>query len=411
MTDAGAGEAGARWDGTRTIIICFLAQNLGAGLAFGSFGPLLASNEVHFGVSRTLAASGMSVVLLAIGLLSPIAGALLQTMSVRTAMIGGGVLSTIGYGALASTNLFPLAIVAYAMIGVGVSLLAVLGPLTLVSRWRQRDRGKVLALVNLPLAMFVGPYIIAELLPVLDRVGVFAAMCAIFAVFTPLMVLIVEHPPGRAAERSDAAGKEVKPTSLLGSLPFWLVSVGVGVIAGAIALFLVHIVPFGLERAMSLPTASALISTYAGSGFVGILLFGWITDRIGAVRALALSAAAQALLWSALLIVEGNMVFVVAALIGISAAPQPTLHGAAMSSLFGSQAVRAMGLSFAIKLPFLFGAAPLGGALFEQSGGYHLPFLVCSGALVAATGLFMLLLWTTRGREVVAAGAAPLTGS
>lgn len=396
----------ATWAGIRTIGVCFLAQNLGAGLAFGSFGPMLASNEAHFDVSRTVAASGMSIVLLAIGLLSPVAGTLLQTVSVRAAMLVGSIASAVGYALLAVAPSFGLAILAYALIGTGVSLIAILGPLTLVNRWQGANRGKVLALVNLPLAMLVGPYVIAEWLPVVDRAGILWSICAIFVGLTPLMLLVVEQPPGATEAASIVKAKTKHSSSALLSLPsFWLVSIGLGVISGAITVFLVHIVPFGVARGMSLPVASALISTYAGAGLAGILIFGWISDRIGPVKTLMLSAGLQAALWSALLFVEGNLIFAVAALIGVSAAPQPTLHGAAMGSLFGAQAVRAMGLSFAIKLPFLFGAGPASAAMFEHSSGYQLPFLVCAAVLAGATMLFAALLWTGRARNGVLTGA------
>src|SRR6266403_4130570 len=86
-------EANARFLGWRLVLLCFLAQNLSLGFALGSFGPLLASTEQNFGVTRAIAATGMSLIMLAIGVLSPLIGGLLQHLSIRIAMIGGALLS------------------------------------------------------------------------------------------------------------------------------------------------------------------------------------------------------------------------------------------------------------------------------------------------------------------------------
>jgi MFS family permease len=377
--------------------VCFLSQNLGAGLAFASFGPLLHANEEHFGVSRSAAAMGMSLIMLAIGLLSPVAGPLMQRLSPRICMSAGAAMSAAGYGLLAMTGTFQLALVAYVLIGCGVSLTAILGPLAVVSRWFERDRGKILSLVNLPLVLFGGPYLIAALLPTFGRSGVLLGLAGLMALLAPALMTLAE-PNARVVEDDAGAAVTKSLPTLLTQPSFWLLSLGLGVVAGASSAFLVHVVAFGVGRDLALPEASALISAYAAAGIFGTLLFGWIADAIGPVRALVLSALAQAMLWSVLVVSPDPFLFLVAAALGVCAVPQNTLHGAAMSALFGPQAVKAMGLSFALKLPFLFGAAPLVGLLFEATGDYGVPFLACAGALVVATLLFLWLAFLDRTR-------------
>lgn len=400
----------SRWPRGRTMLLCFLAQNMTTGIAYGSFGPLLGANGAHFGVGRGVAASGMSFINLAIGLLSPVAGGLLKRLSVRTAMMLGAALSATGYGILALADVFPLAAMAYAMIGAGVSLTALLGPLTLVGRWHERNRGKMLSVVNLPLGTFVCPFLVAELLPWLGRLKVLAGMGVLFIVLAGLLAFIAEHP--RSPHLNGATGEQTDAPMagpILWTAPFWLLSLGIGVVAGTITAFLVHVVPFGIGRGMTLPAASSLISTHAAAGIAGTLFFGWIADTIGPVKTLILSAALQAILWWTLLQVGGVLYWPVVALLGLCAMPQPTLHGAAMTALFGPRAVRALGMSFAIKLPFLFGFAPLVGVLYDGSGGYRVPFVMCAAALMAAVGLFGLLI-APRRRTMVAT-AAPHDGA
>lgn len=404
---------GRPFSGWRVVLPCFLAQTLSAGFAFGSFGPLLASTEQHFGVTRAVAATGMSLIMLAIGGLSPFLGGLLQKVSVRSAMIGGAALSATGYLGLALLPSFGLALVMFALIGTSVSLLAILGPLTLISRWFASGQGKVLSIVNLPIALFLTPFIIAELLPAYGRLAVLGGIATIFLLLIPVLMLIVEHPDriGQVARGADidlgGAGPQsaikdppLSTREILASLPFWLVSIVIGVISGSGTAFLVHIVPFGMERDLSLQAASGLLSVYAGAGIVGTLLIGWITDRIGPPSALALTTLGQALLWWGLLQMAGFPLFALAALIGICVVPVTTMHGAALSMLVGPASIsRVMGISYAITLPFIFSFAPLIGFVYDRAGGYGLPFLLTASILVIASLCSVLMIFAIRKQK------------
>jgi MFS family permease len=383
---------GTRW---RVVLLCFLAQNCAMGLAFGSFGPLLASTEQQFGVSRALASAGMGVTMLAIGGLSPLLGSLLQRSSVRTWMIVGALLSAAGYAGLAVFHSFPLAVAMYALVGAGVCLLAILGPLVLVSRWFDDNRGKVLSLVNLPLMLFVTPYVIAEMLPRQGRFGVLVGMGAIFVLLIPALMLLVERPAGLKAP--DKAGSEEpvaaeSAASILRRPAFWLLSLGIGLVAGAGTGFVVHIVPFGVEKQMPLAAASGVLSVYAGAGILGTLLFGWIADRAGPAAALIISAGCQAFLWWALVQTDGPALYLAAALLGVCVVPLVTLHGAALSAMFGAASVgRAMGFSYSIKLPFIFVFAPAMGWMFQVLGTYRVSFLATAGLMAFAALSFCLM--------------------
>ena len=401
------------FSGWRVVLPCFLAQTLVVGFAFGSFGPLLASTEQHFGVTRAVAAMGMSLIMLAVGGLSPFLGGLLQKVPVRSAMIGAAALSAIGYLGLAILSSFGLALLMFAFIGTGVSLLAILGPLTLISRWFASGQGKVLSIVNLPIGLFVTPFIVGELLPDYGRFAVLAGIAAIFLLLIPVLLLIVEHPGqiGQVARGTDmnpdgatAQGAiEDRPLStrdILSSPPFWLLSIVIGVISGSGSAFLVHIVPFGMERDLSLQTASGLLSVYAGAGIAGTLLIGWITDRIGPPSTLVLVTFCEALMWWGLLHAAGFPLFTLAAVIGMCVVPVTTLHGAALSRLIGPASIsRAMGISYAITLPFIFSFAPLVGFLFDHANGYGLPFLVTASILVIASLCSVLMIFVIRSQK------------
>ena len=404
---AAASRSGARW---RVVLLCALAQNCGMGFAFGSFGPLLASTEEHFGVSRAVATMGMSVIMLAIGGLSPFLGNFLQLVSVRWGMLLGALFNAVGYWGLAVTDSFAVALAMFGLIGVGVCLMAILGPLTLISRWFQTNRGKTLSLVNLPIVLFLTPYLVAELLPLYGRFALLGGLGTVCAVLALLMLMLVEHPPVQAQRTGGGAASGATRGEGLASImkrpTFWLLSLGIGIMAGSGTGFVVHIVPFGMGKQMTLQSASALLSVYAAAGIAGTLFFGWLCDRIGPPAALVISASCQALLWWAFLHADGVSLYVLAAVLGICVVPLVMLHGAAISQMFDAATVsRAMGYSYSIKLPFIFGFAPALGLMFERFGGYDLPFQMTAVLLAVAGASFYLMLLMLRRHKAIAVGA------
>jgi MFS family permease len=404
--------------GWRMVLLASMAQNCAMGLAFGSFGPLLASTEQQFGIKRAVAASGMSALMLALGLLSPLVGQALQRMTIRTVFMAGAALSAAGYLGLALAPSFAIALAMYVVVGAGVCLLGVIAPLTLITRWFVTARARALSIVNLPILLFATPFVIGELLPAHGRTAILIGIAAIFAVLIPLLSFVVDRPE-QAGEKPWGAsmvhgvapaaeiGMPVPLRSILSNPSFWIVSLGVGAIAGSGSAYVVHIIPFGVEQQMTLQGAAVLLSLYSGCGILGTLLFGWLADRAGPVVALGTTAFFQSILWWGLVQVNGPSLFAVSALMGVCVVPINTLHGAAISTLFaGGSVARAMGYSYLVKLPFLFTFAPFVGLLFDRDGEYHLPFLLMAGLLGAVCAMFVLLVLQVqrRGRAAHATG-------
>lgn len=391
----------------RAVFACFLAQNLAMGIAFGSFGPLLSANQTHFDISLAAAAIGMSMVTLALGLLSPIAGRLMQGARVRNVMLAGAILSATGYASLALTRDYVVALVSYALIGAGVCLMGVLGPVTLVTRLFASGRGKVLSFVNLPVMLFGCPFLVAAVLPNTGRTTLLVGIAALFVLLIPVLLWHVTEPQPAAAastgmqSRAQAGGS----TQLLRSPAFWLLSLGIGIMAGAGTAFVVYLVPLGMNGGMTLAAASGLLSIYAGAGLLGTPLFGWLADRIGPPAALLLSVVCQAFLCVTIVGAEGPALYALAAALGVCCNPITTLHGVALSALFGATKVtQAMGFSYVVKLPFLFGMAPAVGGLVDSTGGYRIPFLVCAAALVVSAAFFLGLWSQCRSHTTQEAG-------
>jgi MFS family permease len=386
-----------------TVLICCVAQNCAMGLAFGSFGPLVTANELRFHVSRAVVSTGMSALLFGLAGLSPVLGGILQRNSIRNVMIVGTALSALAYWGLAVLTSFGGALVMYGLIGIGVCLVAILGPLSLISRWFSSDRARMLGIVNLPIVLFLTPAAVGALLSSYSREAILAGIGVIFLLLLPLLFFLVDQPEQTAQLPAHIGGPytgpdvgnleeiPLQPTRAMLSNPaFWFISIAVGIMAGSSTAFVVHAIPFSMGKLMSLREGSTLLSVHAVAGIFGNLLLGWIADRVGPPMTLILTSLCQALLWFGMLHVGASELYVLAAVLGICLIPLVTLHGAVLSELFGATNIsRAMGFSYAVKLPFLLAFAPVAGLLFERSGNYELPFLATAGSLVIA-GVFLV---------------------
>lgn len=164
---------------------------------------------------------------------------------------------------------------------------------------------------------------------------------------------------------------------------FWLLALAIGLITGAGTMKLAHFIPLLTGQGRTFDEANGLLALSGGTGLIGSLLFGYLADRIGGPRALALNAAIQAVVWMIFLAPVNLAVLTLDAIIvGACGGGVQGAFGVAVASRFGPDAFgRAFSLFQIATLPFLFGMTPIASVLFERSGSYHLPMALTVGAL------------------------------
>ncbi|WP_340314525.1 MFS transporter [Rhizorhabdus argentea] len=126
---------------------------------------------------------------------------------------------------------------------------------------------------------------------------------------------------------------------------------------------------------------------------IGAPAFGWIADRIGARLALALLCFASIPPWLALIVAGGSLpvLLLIAVLIGACCNAVLPLFGLAMSEWLGEPNLGlGMGLCYLLQIPFVFGAGPFAGALFDYYGSYT-PTILLHCASFAVMGTIFLL--------------------
>jgi len=401
------------FSGWKVLALCFLSQNLAMGCAFGSFGPLLSSNEQFFGITRAAASAGLSCVLLATAFFSPLIGNLLPRISIKSAMIAGALLSALGYWGLALFPSFSIALVMYGVIGVGICTNAVLCPLLLVNRWFVSDKAKALSVVNLPMGLLVVPFVVGHTLPDVGRFTVLGVLGTIPLAFIPFILFMPEDPahvgqlahgatgsPNPVATAAGSAdGESSTIHDILSKPAFWFFSLGMGIMQGAGGAFYAHFVGFGAERGVPLATASTILSLASVTGLFGTPLLGWIIDRIGPPTTLIFTALIQALMWLGMLYIASSLLFMPVGVLGVFLLPMNVLQGALISIMFPPNSTsRALGISYGLQLPFQFSLVPLAGLIFDKMDGYFYVFLIISALLGMASLSFVFMTSMMGGR-------------
>lgn len=390
--------------GWRMVAIAFLAQGCAMGVAGGAYGTALVSLENELGITRALASSALSVMLLSLGICSPFVGNLLNRISIRTAMMVGAVLCAAGNAIIAYAPSFAYILAAFALlIGPGACLLGPVSVSLLVSRWFERDLGKALTLANAPLFLLITPPLAAIVLTFGGRQLLYSVIAGIFVFLFFLLGLVVDRPEdvGQMMRREDETANSVavearasmSTGSLLTSGTFWLLSLGVGVFSGVSSAFITHSVALARSKGTDLESASIMLSSYGVGMVIGSLVFGWLNDKIGPVRTLLLTSAIQAAIWFILIATTQIwLLLVLACLIGCCIGAVVGLHGAGINEFFGKPSFgRAMGLSYFLKIPFLFAIAPLSGHLFDSSGNYRSTLVMYGVLTLFAAVMFISL--------------------
>lgn len=394
--------------GALVVLTCMLANNCTLGLAYGTFGAMVVSNEAALGVARDSISFGMSAQATAVGVSALLMGNLVRRMTARLSIAIGLVAAACAFTGLSLSSSLTVALTMWALLGFAAAMAAILGPITIAAEYFPGHSGKVLGLVNLPVMLFVSPWAVTEALPLLGRQGTYLAMAALQL---PLLLMVLRLPAGsaRANEPQNGASSipassipasSIPASSIFGQKEFWFVTLGIALIAGTGTAYTVHAIPYVQSRGLSAQTAALVMAIYSGAGLLGVPVFGWLADKFGAARTLAISAAMQSVCWAGMALAPTASFFFFSAILGSATTPLTTLHGAAMTQMFGKDgASQSTGYGFAIKLPFLFVASPAMGYAFVLMSDYRPAFLMSAAALVVGVILLMLAAMLSRSRR------------
>lgn len=398
-----------RWLIVATCFVCL-------GIVFSarsSLGLSMATWEAEFGWSRSFLSFGGAASLIAVAVLSPIAGALVDRRGPRD-LLGIGLLA-VGCGMLMISVMdapwmFLLAFSGVAAIGFGTVANHVVA--TAVSLAFERGRGLAVGLATSGSTagqLLLVPVFAAALATIGWRSG-FAVLGVIAILLAPVAMILIGRRRGPAPARTVPVAAGAGPLRFLIGNPvfhalFWSFFICGFTTAGVIET---HLLPYAAACGFPPVPSATAYGILSGFNMIGMTLAGWLTDRVNRPVLLSGIYILRALCFILLLFVGGDitLLFVFAILFGLfdySTVPVTA------SLVAGRLGLGIMGLTMGIlSAGHAVGAAAgafLGGYLFDLFARYDWMW-IASFLLAFSAGLIVLTIREDRMR-----GQAPVTAA
>lgn len=395
---AGAGTPGAR-DITRTLPfwLIFTASTLG-GITNSASTPIIPSYvQDVLGGGTTLAGVVIAIAAVASMIAQPTAGALADRRGYRTVAVTGGLIAVIGMSLLALVPTLWGAGLSRILFGLGNSAAMGIVMAWLVAIAPAAQRGKALSYFGLSvwIGLAVGPQVGTAVDAVGGPTWVFA-VCTVLEAATVATILALPRPKAPAVGTATGAialpqGGGRQAVAALRSV--WTA----GVVAAAawsgeglmIAFLIVHLGAAGVP-AVGIGGAATVYAVFAVSVVGARLLLARLPDRIGPLRATALSLSALALGMTVLALSRDFWVASLGAvLIGVGFSPlYPSLTMIATRGLTSQNRAFGLGLFASFTSIGYGGGALLGGAVIAAASS-TLAFLIVAGLQLVALAVLV----------------------
>lgn len=374
----------------------FLAQNTAVALTFGLYGVFIQSFANTFHLDRTSASAGLPIVILTMGLTNPWMGWLIDRFSIRRLMLAGTCVMSAGFAFASLAPTATLVLACFVLIGLGYALLGTLPATALVANWHDNTRGRAIGFVNIPLGGVLMPPLATALFFEFGWRATFAGFAIALLTLLPLLNLVSDRPTSVPTTQKSPAteaptSKTTRPSELITSPFFWIVTLAVGIILASGSARSVHIVPYATSVGIDTRHAALLLSLSAFSAIPGAILFGALSDRFSAGVALALNATIQTVGWALLLAVGSHFLALAGAiaLLGVCSGGVYVALSTVFSTRYGTRMLgTALGYASALKLPFTFSAPIVIAWLFDLQGNYTFAF---GGVLILMLGCAAIL--------------------
>jgi MFS family permease len=264
-------------------------------------GIIIQPLEQEFGWGREQITLAISINMLLFGLAGPFLGRLTDRFGPRIIAIAAMSLISLGVaGTLWMTQAWHFYLLWGCVVGFGSAGTSMVLASSIVNRWFLQRRG--LALGILGAAMSAGQLIFTQLIMYLNtdfgwRAATLFAAVVIGCVALPLiLLLLVDNPIQKrlkAYGETDLLTLPIRPSSHPMQIPlhsagFWLLALSFGICGLTTSgLIQTHLIPHGLEHGFSEKTMALSLGVMGAADIIGTVASGWICDRFGALRPLA----------------------------------------------------------------------------------------------------------------------------
>jgi MFS family permease len=397
-------------DGWTVVSYLFLVSLLFA-LSRPMLSIMMPNWEAEFGWSREFVSSGIAVVLAVQALSSPIAGYLIDRVGPKYTYAAGTLLLGASIAlATAMSAQWQFIVLVCALGGFGVGALSLPQASSTIARYFEDGRGFAIGMGAS--GATAGQLIMVPFLTFLigaigwrTALGLYAAI--VVAVGLVGWILLGRaRPVASALHAARTAGPlGTRLAMITGGPTFWLILAAFAICGFTTAgMAYTHLIPYAIACGFTPMQGSTAFGALCAFNMGGIILFGWLADRVHRPTLFAAMFIMRAVAFVLLLNIQDNpaLLFLFAALFGLTDIASLPIVGAMIARYFG---VGVMGLAFGL----LFAGHSIGGALGAYAGGaifdafarYEWAWILALGlALLAA--VFALMIQERRAPSALA---------
>lgn len=348
----------------------------------------------EFHPSRAVLMMAMSVVAVAIAVLAPPLGTLLDKVSLRAAILVGCVLLSAGYLALSFATEFWQVLVIYGVFMAPSQLtVGAMAMTVLISRWFSAARGRAMgiALTGVSIGGIVFPLMAQFLLDHLDWRTAMRLFALLLALVTfPIAMMVINrpadvglHPDGddKEPEHADADAYEASgltSKAILADPTFWILALILSVFFSAMRGVITNIAPMAMDEGIDPTLIAWLVSSYAVAGLIAKLVYAWIADRASPKLLLAIVMVGGGAAHVCLIFAEQGLPAIAAGavLIGLTGGSLLPMQGYLVPRIFGRAVVgKVSGLLGLALFVFNVFSPPLFGLIHDLFGNYDVVYL------------------------------------
>ena len=380
--------------------------------AFYTFGIFFKPLLTEFGWTRTIISGAFSLCSVLLGILAIVIGRLNDRFGPRLVVTVCGFLLGLGYLLMSQVSTIWQLYLFYGVI-IGVGMGGTFVPLaSTIARWFVRRRGTMTGIASAGIAagIMIMPPVANWLISSYDWRTAYIIIGITVSVFIIGLAQFLKRDPGQKGE-VPYGESELKAESLnmptggfsfreaLYTRPLWLLLAAYLFYGFWLNSIMVHIVPHATELGISATSAANILAIIGGVSFVGRIIMGGASDRMGnrLVFTISFVVVSIALFWLQLAR-EAWMLYLFAAIIAFGYSGCAALISPIVAELFGlgSHGVLLGITNFAYASGGAVGPIVVG-RIFDITGSYQSAFLV--SAVVSVIGLIItLFLRPTQGQ-------------
>ena len=393
------------------------ATALFAGLYMWSLGLYFAPVETAFGWTRTEVSLGVSIMLLAVGVVSPLVGRLVDRQGPRFVVLIGALLGAGGLALLSTASALWHWYLYSGLMGFAVAMAFFIGLQALTANWFEARRGKALGLLGLGVSLG-GLALVPVVRLMIDTLGWEGSLQLsaglILALYVPLVLLVFRDGPARRADGShpDApvAAAGASPAAAGVPLPaamrtpiFWTLTLGISLYFFAGFGLVVHAVPFFENEGFRPAEAAGVVSAMAGLSILSRIVLAATVDRARRFERVAILLAVSGMITVGLLLIGTSpWLVVVFVLVWSIADTGPALiEPLALLRAFGAAHFGSiLGAVSVVRTGAMLATATVVGAIFDGTGSYTWALVMLLGAYGGALAFFVASLRLPRPIDV-----------